>query len=42
MAHHTGFIAATLERALALAGFQSIRTERMSGWNLMGVGLKPA
>ena len=41
MAHHTGFIAATLEKALAAVGFQNVRTERMSGWNLMGVGLKP-
>ena len=41
MAHHTGFVADTLWAALAAVGFQNIRTERMSGWNLMGVGLKP-
>jgi ubiquinone/menaquinone biosynthesis C-methylase UbiE len=40
MAHHTGFISATLEKALAAVGFQNVRTQRLSGWNLMGVGLK--
>jgi len=42
MAHHTGFVASTLTKALQEAGFQSIRVERQSGWNLMGVGVKAA
>jgi len=42
MAHHTGFVASTLGKALTEAGFQSVRTERQRGWNLIGLGLKPA
>lgn len=42
MAHHTGFIAATLAEALTDAGFRTVGVKRLSGWNLMGVGTKPA
>jgi hypothetical protein len=42
MAHHTGFIAITLAEALTDAGFQSVRVERLSSWNLFGVGAKAA
>ena len=41
MAHHTGFTADTLGAALAANGFRDHKTVRLSGWNLMGVGLKP-
>jgi SAM-dependent methyltransferase len=39
MAHHSGFVAATLRKAMEGAGF-SVKTERMSYYNLMGVGTK--
>jgi hypothetical protein len=41
MAHHTGFIKATLREALEDAGFGNILVQRLTGWNLMGVGSKP-
>jgi len=40
MAHHTGFVASTLRKALKQAGFQSIQIDRQSGWNLLALGLK--
>lgn len=40
MAHHCGFVADTLRDALLAAGFAA-QTQRMSHYNLMGVGLKP-
>ena len=42
MAHHTGFISGTLAKAMSEAGFQSVKVERLSCWNLFGVGLKVA
>lgn len=42
MAHHTGFVAATLKSALERAGFANVRVERgVAGFNLFGVGTKP-
>lgn len=41
MAHHTGFTARMLHMALITAGFEQVRTERQSGWNLLGWGQKP-
>lgn len=37
MAHHTGFIAATLRAALEAAGFINIWTRRCPDWNLLGI-----
>lgn len=39
MAHHSGFVADTLKRTMAAAGFQ-VETQRMSYYNLMGIGIK--
>lgn len=39
MAHHSGFVAETLKTALEAAGFKA-KTERMSNYNLMGIGTK--
>lgn len=39
MAHHSGFVAATLKREMDKAGFTT-HTERMSFYNLMGIGIK--
>lgn len=39
MAHHSGFVAATLRATMAAAGFE-VRTERMSFYNLMAVGVR--
>jgi SAM-dependent methyltransferase len=41
MAHHSGFVQATLRGALQAAGFEKIRTERLAQYNLMGTGVKP-
>lgn len=41
MAHHCGFVADTLRAAMTAAGFET-RTERMSNYNLMGIGVKVA
>lgn len=41
MAHHSGFIGATLRAALEKAGFQGVRTVP-DCWNLLGMGVKPA
>ena len=40
MAHHCGFIAETLLDALFQGGFSRCKSERMGGYNLMGVGIK--
>jgi predicted SAM-dependent methyltransferase len=40
MAHRTGFVAATLERALKDAGFGSVVVQRLDVYNLMGVAAK--
>jgi hypothetical protein len=39
MAHHCGFVADTLQRAMSLAGFKT-KTMRMNNYNLMGIGTK--
>lgn len=39
MAHHCGFVADTLRDAMEAAGFK-VSTERMSYYNLMGIGTK--
>jgi hypothetical protein len=39
MAHHCGFVASTLRDALEAAGFEC-QTSRVSGYNLLGVGVK--
>lgn len=41
MAHHCGFIAATLRQVLEGAGFVEVKTVRMHTWNLLGGGMKP-
>lgn len=40
MAHHTGFVRYTLERALERAGFQNVIVRRLPDFNLMGGGTK--
>lgn len=39
MAHHCGFVASTLRAALEAAGFDA-RTQRMSAYNLLAIGVK--
>jgi hypothetical protein len=39
MAHHCGFVADTLLRAMSSAGFKT-KTMRMNNYNLMGIGTK--
>ena len=39
MAHHSGFVTATLRAAMEAAGFK-VETQRMSYYNLMGIGIK--
>lgn len=39
MAHHCGFVESTLKRAMEAAGFK-VQTQRMSHYNLMGIGIK--
>jgi SAM-dependent methyltransferase len=41
MAHHSGFIPATLARAIESVGFQKVHTEALELWTLVGVGVKP-
>lgn len=38
MAHRTGFVSATLAKALTEAGFTDVKTERANDYNLIGVG----
>jgi SAM-dependent methyltransferase len=40
MRHLTGFMQETLTGALQQAGFQRVKVERMSGFNLFGLGFK--
>ena len=40
MAHHTGFVSATLDAALLEAGFACAHTRRMDCFNLLGIGIK--
>ena len=40
MAHNTGFIEDTLNKAFVDAGFSKVHTKRMGNYNLMAVGLK--
>lgn len=40
MAHKTGFVKATLEKAIAAAGFANVFTRRLDNYNLIGVGAK--
>jgi SAM-dependent methyltransferase len=40
MAHHCGFVKETLKNALNLAGFTLATTERLSHYNLAGIGVK--
>jgi len=40
MAHHTGFVADTMSKALDSAGFSKYKTKRLPGFNLLGVGVK--
>lgn len=40
MAHKTGFISSTLEKALNDAGFTKVETKRLFPHNLMGIGVK--
>lgn len=42
MAHHNGFVAATLRAALERAGFANVRAIRDTAWNLIGIGEKAA
>lgn len=39
MAHHCGFVASTLQAAMEAAGFK-VQTQRMSFYNLMGIGIR--
>lgn len=39
MAHHSGFVESTLRDVMETAGFQ-VQTQRMSYYNLMGIGIK--
>lgn len=40
MAHKTGFVAQTLNKALTEAGFSKVVTKRLTNYNLIGVGVK--
>jgi SAM-dependent methyltransferase len=40
MAHHSGFIKQTLEKALLAAGFVNIKIDRLSNYNLCAMGEK--
>lgn len=41
MAHHTGFVQATLKTALESAGFANVDVMRVNGFNLLAKGHKP-
>jgi ubiquinone/menaquinone biosynthesis C-methylase UbiE len=38
MAHHSGFVSATLEAAMLAAGFETVTMKRLPQYNLMAVG----
>lgn len=40
MAHHSGFVSATLEAAMRAAGFEFVTMKRLPDYNLMAVGQK--
>lgn len=40
MAHHTGFVAKTMSKALDKTGFSRYKTARLPSFNLLGVGVK--
>lgn len=40
MAHKTGFVEASLHKAIELAGFSESYTRRLGNYNLMGIGKK--
>lgn len=40
MQHRTGFVSSTLQGALMQAGFSKVRADRLSEFNLFGVGVK--
>lgn len=40
MAHHNGFVSATLKSAFEDAGFEKVVIQRCSNYNLMGIGVK--
>lgn len=40
MAHHCGFVSATLEAAMKAAGFDTVTMKRLPEYNLMAVGQK--
>lgn len=41
MAHRTGFVAATLAKALADAGLEQVGSQRLPHHNLLGTGVAP-
>lgn len=40
MAHHSGFVSATLEEAMKAAGFDTVTMKRLPEYNLMAIGQK--
>lgn len=40
MAHHSGFVPATLEAAMQAAGFMQPITKAIGGWSVVGMGVK--
>jgi ubiquinone/menaquinone biosynthesis C-methylase UbiE len=40
MAHHSGFVPATLAQAMERAGFVNVTTQTLFGYSLLGVGVK--
>jgi hypothetical protein len=40
MAHHSGFVKETLAKALRIAGFGQVETQRFPHYNLVGIAIK--
>ena len=40
MAHQTGFVKSTLDKTMHRAGFAKVATNRLSNYNLIGIGVK--
>lgn len=40
MQHKTGFVAATLNRAIESAGFKNVRVDRLSNYDMMGAAVR--
>jgi SAM-dependent methyltransferase len=40
MAHHSGFVKETLAKAMRIAGYGKVETQRLTHYNLLGLGLK--